>query len=177
MTLPELLWRRYSGMDSTYLSMAGSSSQAFIRVNEAQGSGCDARMVGVVGVVGSLLFAIDDVSTINISSCRPESRRRHRLTGWRNSRPISHRRLWLWLGCGCGCGWRQWVNKNPRGLWLLSFPREDGLGLLAWWRGPLSRYLIPHVLGRAWVPLRRDVWGSVRGHVVARRRHVQCLGL
>ena len=62
MILPELLCRRYKGMDSTYLSMAGSSSHAFTRVNEAQGSAGAARMLGVVGVVGSLLFATDDVS-------------------------------------------------------------------------------------------------------------------
>lgn len=172
MTLPELLWRRYSGMESTYLSIAGSSSHAFTRVNDAQGSACATRMVGVVGVVGSLLFAMDEVSAVKlISTCRLRSKRRHEPTRWRNSRFISHRRLWL----GWRCGRRQRVNKNPGGFRLLSFPREDSLGLLAWRRRSPLRHLVPHVPGRAWVSLGRDEGGSVRRHLVTMRRHIRRL--
>lgn len=52
-------------MDSTYLSMAGSSSHAFTRVKVAQGSDCVTRMLGVVGVLGSLLCSTEDVSTVH----------------------------------------------------------------------------------------------------------------
>lgn len=174
--LPELLCRRYSGMDSTYLSMAGSSSHAFTLVKEAQGSELVAWLLGLVGVSGSLLGSTDDVSAIEVSvnvKCRQDlSVMKETPTGSSltvNSSPFSHRRL--------GLGLDHWFSKHPRGLRLLVLPGENRLRLLEGWGGLLMWYLIPHVLRRTWVPYRRDEWGRIGRHMVMRLLEVESLGL